>query len=283
MPDGSTPTVRRRELGAALRRYRQEAGLTVKAVTESLLLPVGKISRIESGQRNATLRDVRDLCDLYGVKDRKVRAYLMDLAREGRQPGWWREFDLERGYRRFVGLEAAASAISEYQTSTVPGLLQIRQYAYEMVKVWRHDASLAQIDQEVKVRLTRQDVLRGEKVPRFHAILDEAVLRRQVGGPDVMRTQLQHIVRMSELRLAVVQVIPFAAGSHTGMDSIFVLLDFPQPQIPSVVYLDGLIGQIFVEQQAEIERYRRAFADLAAIALGPSDSIDLVKAVSNED
>lgn len=279
MPGGGNPTVRRRELGALLRRYRQAAGLSGKDVTERLLFPVGKISRIEAGQRGATRRDVRDLCDLYGITDEAVRERLMTLAQESRQPGWWNRYGLDPTYQTFVGLEAEAEAISEYQSSTVPGLLQTREYARAVLGVWRPTDTAEQREQTVNSRLERQRLLTRGKPPEFRVVLDEAVLRREVGGPAVMRAQLQRIVQLSELPSVTVQVLPFEAGAHPGMDSIFILLDFADP-IPSVVYVDGLIGQVYIEQPDDVMRYREVFTDLSRCALDPARSRDLVNRVA---
>lgn len=281
MPQGGSPTVRRRELGAALRRYRMAAGLSTKDVTERLLLPVGKLSRIEGGQRSATRRDVRDLCDLYGITDETVRDHLMTLARESRQPGWWSQYDLDPEYQTLVGLEAEATAISEYQSSTVPGLLQTREYAQAMLSVWRPDHTAEQREKAVASRLERQRLLTRDKPPRFRVVLDEAVLRRKVGGAAVMRGQLRLIAEMSELPSVTIQLLPFEAGAHAGMDSIFILLDFAK-LIPSIVYVDGLIGQVYIERPEDVARYREVFANLSALALDPAESRELINSVRRE-
>lgn len=274
LPGGASPTVRRRELAARLRRLRTEAGLTVTQVSDQLLCSPTKISRIETGQRAATLRDVRDLCTIYGVTDKAAQDHLMSLARESRQPGWWRPYDLNHALDTFIGLEAAATAITDYQL-LVPGLLQTAEYADEMIRLFRPDSSIEERKRLVDLRLERQQLLRTDDPPRFWAVLDESALQREVGNPLVMRSQLAHLVAVSELQNVTIQVIPFRAGAHQGMTGGFVLLDFADPNVSSVVYLDA-IDQLIVEQADNVARYRDVLDALRAVALSPADSIDFI-------
>jgi len=282
VPRVDSPTVRRRELGALLRQYRNEAGLAVKDVTDRLLCSAAKISRIETGQRSATPRDVRDLCDMYGVNDPAVRDRLMGLARESRQQGWWQRYDLDSPLQTYVGLEAASSHINDYESSTVPGLLQTHDYANAMLRVWQPEKSPEQRKQAIEARLIRQRLLDTDGGPRLWTVMDEAVLHRRVGGTDVMRTQLEHILKASEATAVTVQVLPFRAGAHRGMDSTFVLLDFDEPAVSSIVYVEGMVGQLYLEQPADVARYRRAFDELRAVALSPADSAQLIVDVARE-
>lgn len=250
--------------------------MTVKQVSEHLLCSPTKISRLESGQRSATLRDVRDLCVLYGITDETVKEHLALLARESRQRGWWRPYDVDPMLDTFIGLESAATAISDFQTATVPGLLQTREYAEAILGNWYPQNSTEETKRLVDVRMERQRILHSDDAPHYWAIMDEAVLRRDVGGPMVMRSQLEKIVATSELQSVTVQVVPFRAGAHPGMGSLFILLDFQEATIPSVVYVDGMVGQLFLEQPTDVTRYRRVFDTLRALALSPADSVDLV-------
>ncbi len=175
-----SPTIRRRELGALLRKLRADLGLTAEEVTARLLFSPTKLSRIETGQSGASARDIRDLCDLYGVTDPAEREHLMVLAREGKQRGWWQDYDLP--YATYVGLEAVAVSINDYQSGTVPGLIQTEDYIRAMLLAEVPPFSAQKLDQLLQARLTRQAVLGPGSTLRYHAILDEAVLHRQVGG-----------------------------------------------------------------------------------------------------
>lgn len=277
MAEGS-PTVRRRELGALLRRLREEKGMSVKQVTEHLMCSPSKISRIETGQRGATLRDVRDLCDLYGVTDQAERDRLMTLAKEGKQQGWWQSYDLP--YSNYVGLEAEAVTASGFHSSVVPGLLQTADYARAV-----HEAAIPEVsapaltskvvDQRVEARIRRQDLLTKEKPLNLSIVMDEAVLHRVVGGPAVMSAQLQHLLNMTVLPNATIQVIPYDIGAHPALESTFYILDFDEA-VPSVIYVEGLVGWIYLERTEDINRYRRVFERLSSIALSPEESVKLM-------
>jgi transcriptional regulator with XRE-family HTH domain len=273
-----SPTVRRRELGARLRALRTERGLTVDHVADVLMCSPSKVSRMETGQRGATLRDVRDLCDLYGVTDEAERDRLMRLAREAKQTGWWQSHDLE-SFATYVGLEAEAAAIKYYQSTIVPGLMQTPDYARSI-----HEASIPgiapeRIDELIEVRLTRQQLLTQSPSVHVEAVFDEAVLHRVVGGPQVMKAQLDHFTKVASLPNVTIQVIPYIVGAHPAMDSTFNILDFAG-SVPSVVYVEGLVGWIYVERPPEIDRYEQVFDHLRAIASSPEQSIDLIARVS---
>jgi transcriptional regulator with XRE-family HTH domain len=273
VPEVRSPTLRRRELGLLLRALRNEQGLTVEQVAERLLCSTSKVSRMETGQRGATLRDVRDLCEIYGVTDETRIAHLMDLAREGKQQGWWQSYDLD--YATYVGLEEAAISLSYYQSSIVPGILQTPDYARAVHEAGVQDYAPGRIDAHVDVRMRRQRLLTRDPPLRVSVILDEAVLRRAVGGPAVMAAQLGHLVELAKLPSITIQVIPFSVGAHPAMDSMFDILEFGE-SAPSVVYVEGLMGSIFVERTQDIARYLKAFELLRVAALAPKESIELI-------
>jgi transcriptional regulator with XRE-family HTH domain len=276
-PKGS-PTIRRRELGALLRRLRADHELSAEDVTSRLLFSPTKLSRIETGQSGASQRDIRDLCDLYEVTDPAEREHLMLLAREGKQRGWWQDYDLP--YATFVGLEAEAVSINVYHSETVPGLIQTEDYALAMLRVEVPPFSTQELQQRVQARLTRQALLTQPGGPRYHAILDEAVLHRRVGGPTVMRAQLQQISRSAQLPSVTLQIIPSEAGAHPAMESVFSILEFETPLVSDIVYVEGLVGNIYLERPAELERYRQIFSYLSSIALNSADSIELLNKAS---
>jgi transcriptional regulator with XRE-family HTH domain len=268
-----SPTVRRRELGAILRALRSDAGLTVEQVAERLLCSPSKVSRLETGHRGASLRDIRDLCDIYGIHDPVRRDHLARLAKEGRGQAWWQPFDLP--YATYVGLEEAARAIKDFEPGVFPGLLQTLDYARAV-----HDRTLERlppdiIDQRLEVRRTRQQILGREDPPRLEAIIDEAVLHRAVGGPAVMRGQLGSTIAACRQPNVTVQVLPFSVGAHPALDSTFIMLEFAPP-VPGVVYVEGLVGQIYLERPQEFEKYARVFDRLTQMSLSPENSVELM-------
>jgi len=275
VPEGS-PTVRRRELGALLRKLREEKGLSVKDVTEHLLCSPSKVSRIETGQRGATLRDVRDLCDLYGVSGPAERDHLMTLARQGKQQGWWQHYDLP--YSTYVGMEAEAVSIKDYDSAVIPGLLQTNSYARAMFEVPLVEPGLPDntgdiIEQRVEARMRRQTVLERDKDPlQFWAILDEAALHRIVGSAGVMSDQLDHVIRVSQKDNVTVQIIPYSAGAHPAMDSTFNIIEFGT-SVNDLVYVEGLQGLLYIDRSDEIERYRQIFKYLSNVAFSSARSL----------
>jgi len=269
-----SPIARRRELGIVLRTLRQEKGLTVEQVAARLMCSPSKVSRMETSFRAGTLRDVRDLCDLYGVTDDAERDRMMSLAREGKQTGWWQGYDLDY-FATYVGLEAEAAGIKYFQSTIVPGLMQTPDYARAMHEAGIPKFSPERIDQLIEVRLTRQRLLAQEPPLRLDAVLDEAVLHRAVGGPTVMTAQLDRLIEASNQPNITMQVIPYRVGAHPAMDSTFNILEFAGG-MPSVVYVEGLVGWIYVERPQDIDRYQQVFEHLRTVALSPQDSVELL-------
>ena len=273
VPEVRSPTVRRRELGALLRKLRTEKGLTVEQAAEQLLFSMSKLSRMETGQGISTARDIRDLCVLYGVNEGAERDLLMKLAADGRQRAWWQSYDL--GYETYVGLEAEALAISAFQSSVIHGLLQTAEYARAL-----HEGALPRFGPErialqIEAMLTRQRVLTRENPSRLAVILDEAALHRSVGGRRVMAAQLAKVLDMSALPNVDVLVLPFDRGAHPALESNFTVLELPD-QALNVVFVEGLVGSTYLERADDLKRYREIFLKLQSIALGPQDSSDLL-------
>ncbi len=269
MAGGTSPTVRRWELGALLRELRHEAGLSVEDVARHLLCSQAKVSRMETGQRAATLRDVRDLSTLYKVPEEQQQR-LMSLAREARQEAWWQKYDVP--YTTFIGLEAAAVSISCYELGFVPGLLQVEPYARAALRGQLPNASSSAIQDRVEVRMGRQELLSRDEPPDLWFVLDESVLRREVGGTKVMRDQVAHLIEVSRLPSVTLQVIPFGKGAHLGMIGSFVTLAFAEKLLSDVTYIEGLTGDQYLDREADVARYRHAFNHLRATADSPSES-----------
>jgi transcriptional regulator with XRE-family HTH domain len=274
--DPPSPTVRRRELGTRLRALRTGASLTVEQVAEQLLCSPSKISRLETGQRGASPRDIRDLCDLYGVQGSE-RDYLGALAREGGRKAWWQPYDLP--YATYVGLEAEAVAIRDFEPGVFPGLLQTPAYARAVHEGGLPRLSQEIIDQRIEERRTRQEILSRDAPPQLATIVDESVLHRVVGGAEVMRRQLEWVIEASRQPHVTVQVLPFSAGAHPALDSTFVVLEFVAP-VPGVVYAEGLVGNIYRERPEDVQRYKEIFEYLSEVSLNPHDSMDLMKRMS---
>ena len=252
--------------------------MTVDQVAEHLLCSPSKVSRMETGQRGATQRDVRDLCDLYGIASAVERERLMTLAKESRQQGWWQSHDVPDEFRTYLDLEQDAISLRTYQSTTVPGLLQIPEYVHEMSNVLVPEVSAETANNLVDVKLRRQGRLATESPLPLSVILDEAVLHRVVGGPAVMGAQLERMIEATRIHNVTIQVIPYKVGAHPAMDSTFTILDFTDP-VPSVVYVEGLVGHIYLERPQDLARYEYVFDRLKNMALSPQDSAELIAKV----
>lgn len=269
-----SPTVRQRELGMRLRELRNGQSLTVEEVAERLLCSPSKISRAETGARKPSLRDVRDLCTLYNVAPEES-AELMELAREARQPGWWAKYDDIR-ISQLIGLEQEATAITSFCMYFVPALLQTEEYATAMIKgiAPRIDPDI--LRQRVEARMQRQRLLQQPKPPRYRALLDVAALHRQVGGPAVMKAQLDKVLQIIEEGKATVQVIPYDAGAYAAVDSNFTFLEFGESPLPGVIYVEGLETQLYLDKPTELIRYAESIEELRDAALTPRDTAKFI-------
>jgi len=231
-------------------------------------LPTGRL-----GARRPSLRDVRDLCQVYGVAD---PSDLMDLARRAREPSLWSRYGY-LGLEPYLSLEQEAVSITSYSMYYVPALLQTADYARAIVKGIGRRMDHRALEDRVEARMLRQRLLEGPTPPRYRALADEAVLRRPVGGDAVMRAQLEEIMKWAALERGSIQVIPFKAGAHASADSNFDLLDFGDKSSQgSVVYVEGLVSQLYLERPAEVERYRETIEYLRDSALSMQDSMALI-------
>lgn len=275
----SSPTVRNRELGALLRRYREDRNLTAVQVARDVGLSPAAISRLETAARSSPRSgapNVRALCSYYGLDDRTTER-LVQLAKEGSQPGWWQRYDLESPTATYLDLETAAVSIDNFEMAVAPGLLQTHDYAREVIAPLRRHFTADQLAETVESRIQRQRILTGENPPRFHAIIDETIVHRIVGGSAVLREQMLHIRQLAtELPHVSVQILPFSAGVNPGLDGPFSVLDFAEDLLPPVIYTEGQLGQIFEDEPAEVTRIRRAFDALAGIALDPESSLRMI-------
>ncbi|MFF0773730.1 helix-turn-helix domain-containing protein [Nonomuraea wenchangensis] len=270
------PTLRQRQLAMRLRELRHEKGLSAAEVAEQLLCSPTKISRIERGQRPASLRDVRDLCRLYGLAESKMTE-LMTLAREARQKEWWQTLE-DVKFAPMLGLEAGATAITEYVIQLVPGPMQTEDYARAVIRGWLPRIAPDILEERVQARGKRKsELLFRADPPRYWVLLDESVLHRHVGNGQVMRAQLQHILELAELPHVRIQVIPFTSGAHMGFDSPFRFLEFGRnSDIADTVFVEHQMGLFYLESDKTIRHFEEVIDHLRAEALGFQESLNRV-------
>lgn len=276
VPASGSPTVRRRELGALLRALRTRMGWTAEQVADRLMFSPSKVSRLETGQRGASARDIRDLCDLYEV-DGEQREHLMDLASEGKQRAWWQPLGLP--YSTYVGLEAEAASISDYGLGAMPGLLQTRDYARAVVEAVVPRLVPEIVEQRVQGRMTRQQLLFSASAPRFEAVVDESVLHRVVGSPAIMKAQLEQLLELSDLPSITLRVIPYDAGALPAGNNKFIILRFALPAVSDVVFIEGLTGDLYLEEPHDVEVYNTTFRTLINLAASPAATRKIIAAM----
>lgn len=278
MADEVNPTLRRRELGFLLRQLRTERGLSIEHVTQQAMFSPTKLSRLETGRVGASPRDIRDLCIVYGITDVVERERLMGLAREGKQRAWWQRYDVP--YATYIGLEAEAASISDFNMDVVPGLLQVEGYMRAIFETAEPPYSPAVVERSVEARIKRQELLGPAGGPIFHSIVDEGTLRRPVGGPAVMRAQLTRIIEVASWKRCTFQIIPLEIGAHPGLGTNFTLIELDKPMVNDVVYFEGYFGSIYLETAADVDKFRLIFSRLQAIALDPQDSVAMAARIA---
>ncbi|MGC5566420.1 helix-turn-helix domain-containing protein [Streptomyces sp. FR-108] len=279
------PAVRRRKLGAHLRALRAHAGLTSGEAARLVGWHQSKVSRIETGRSGVKPADVRRLLDAYDVRDPELHELLVVLAGsdgDGRRH-WWHAYRglLPSTYSDFISLESQADSMRTLENSVVPGLLQTPEYAREVTRAVVGGAHDGTVDALVEVRLTRQAVLRSNKPLRLSAVLDEAVLRRNVGGPDVMAGQLAWLQEAAHLPHVRIQVLPFGVGAHMGVTGPFVIFSFTNRSDLDVVVLDHLTSSLYLEQKDDLQLYEAAFDSARGQALSPGDTLDFIAGLAD--
>ncbi|GAA3124850.1 helix-turn-helix domain-containing protein [Streptomyces echinatus] len=280
------PAVRRRKLGAELRTLRTGAGLTSGEAARLVGWHQSKVSRIETGSSGVKPADLGLLLDAYGVRDGHLRELLLMLAGAedaGGRHRWWHAYRgvLPPTYRDFISLESQASAMRTLETTVVPGLLQTPEYARAVTRAAVKDLAEDRLDTLVEVRLARQDVLRSNPPLVLSAVLDEAVLRREVGGPGVMARQLERLTEAARLPQVRLQVLPFGAGAHVGLTGPFVIFSFPSTSDLDVVVLDQLTSSLYLERKEDLMAYSEAFSTLQFHALSPEESLDYIAGIGD--
>lgn len=278
------PTIRRRRLGSALRRVREEAGLSTTEVAERLGWSHSKISRIETAKTPVTSGDVRDLLAHYEIPSAEAEA-LVTLAREAKQRGWWHSYSevLPEWFESYLGLEAEARQISTYEPQVIPGLLQTEAYAATVLGAHPLRTTPDEMERSVELRRARQARLTGDGEPiQLDAVIGEGALRQQIGGPDVMRQQLQRLLTVGEFPGVTVRMLPFGAGAHPALNGAFTVLEFPDPDDPRIVYIDNLTSSLYLETMREVGLYRLAYQQLQASALQPDETATFIARLTEE-
>jgi transcriptional regulator with XRE-family HTH domain len=272
------PTVRRRRLGTELRKLRDKSGYKLEEVAAELGVAPSTLSRIETGKAPTKSAYLHQMLEMYGVNEPAVRQVLVDMAREGHRKGWWAAYDdvLPSGFDIYVGLEAETIGIRSYEALTLPGLLQTADYARAVLQEMFPRHTTEQIERLVDLRMTRQQRLDEDPPLELWAIIDEAVIRRVVGGPERMSRQLQHLIAAAGRQGMTIQVLPFSSGAHAGHGGPFSILEFPERSDAEVAYVESGAGIIYLEKDKEVRARAEAFDRLRAAALSPPESVDLI-------
>jgi transcriptional regulator with XRE-family HTH domain len=281
---GGGPTVQRMLVGAKLRRLRTDLGLSREEAAEAIRASEWKIHRLENGQVGFKERDLVDLLARYQVTDPDEIAELLAMAREANTPGWWQRYTdvLPQWFRTYVDLESAAALIRTYEGQLVPGLLQTDDYMRAVIQGAHLDESAEEVGRRVRLRMARQTLLTGEHPPRLWAVVDEAALRRPVGGREVMRGQVERLIEAAKLPNVTIQVLGFDSGAHPAMVGSFSVLRFPDQELPDVVYLEHLTSASYLNKPEEVDRYLHVMESICVRAAPPERTVELLGRILDE-
>ena len=281
-PQGG-PTALRILLGGQLRRLRDDLGISRQRAGDAIRSSDSKISRMELGRVAFKERDVGDLLTLYAV-DPEKRAALLDLARQANNPGWWHKYSdiVPDWFELYVGLEQAASLIRTYEVQFVPGLLQTETYARAVTRLGHAAVSDEEIERRVDLRIRRQELLTRPGAPTVWAVLDEAVLRRPLDGPEVMRAQVRHLIEVADLPNVTIQVVPFHVGGHAAAGGPFSILRFSEPDLPDVVYLEQLTSAIYLDKREDADGYMAVMDRLCVDAIPGPETVAFLRRLADE-
>jgi transcriptional regulator with XRE-family HTH domain len=274
------PTVLRILVGSQLRRLREASGVTREEAAYAIRGSEAKMSRLESGRVGFKPRDVADLLTLYGLTEGSARDVVLSLAQQANEPGWWHRYSdtMPDWFSTYVGLEQAATIIRGYEAQYVPGLLQTEAYAKAVVALGEA-VRADEVTKRVELRMHRQQLLYTPKPPDYWAVIDEAVLRRNLGGRQVMRDQLDHVLQASNRPNITVQVVPFERSDVAAVGGPFTLLRFAEPDLPDIVYLEQLNSALYLNRDVDVMNYLQIINRLAAGALTPQRSAELIASV----
>lgn len=278
------PTVLRIALGAQLRQLREASGITREDAGYAIRASAAKISRLELGRVSFKERDVADLLTLYGVNDDKEREAFLALARQANAPGWWHKYSdvLPSWFEMYVGLEQAASIIRTYEAQFVPGLLQTEDYARAVTLLGHPGGSADEIERRVGLRMKRQELLTASQAPNLWTVVDEATLRRPLGGPHVQRAQLQHLIEVTKSPNITLQMVPFRLGGHAAAGGPFSILRFSQPDLPDIVFLEQLTSALYLDKRYDVDHYMAVMDRLCVEAESPTGTIGFLNKIVKE-
>ncbi|GAA1645757.1 helix-turn-helix transcriptional regulator [Nonomuraea sp. NPDC048882] len=281
---GSGPTALRILLGSQLRKLREAKNVTREEAGHLIRGSESKISRMELGRVGFKERDVADLLTLYGVVDDQARSAVLDLVTTANEPGWWHRFNdvLPTWFQAYVGLEEAAARIRTYEVQFVPGLLQTKEYARAVVTAGSAGIAAEEIARRVDLRLERQRMLDRPDGPIFWAVIDEAALRRPIGGAEVMRAQLEHLIDLMRQPSITIQIMPFSFGGHSAEGGAFSILRFPDNDLPDVVYVEQLASALYLDKREDVDRYTEVMERLCAVSTTPDETIELLRTIADE-
>ena len=281
---GGGPTVQRMVVGARLRRLRTELGLTREEAAQAIRASEWKIHRLENGQVGFKDRDIIDLLGRYGVSDPAEVADFLTLARDANTPGWWQHYGdvLPSWFRTYVDLESAATLIRSYEGQFVPGLLQTDDYMRAVVRGAHLEESGEEVGRRVRLRMARQVLLTRQDPPRLWAVVDEAALRRPVGGREVMRGQLERLIEATKLPNVTLQILPFAVGAHPAMVGSFAVLRFADRELPDVVYLEHLTSALYLNKPDEVDQYLHVMEGICVRAAAPDQTVEVLDQILAE-
>jgi hypothetical protein len=276
--DAQGPTVPRMLVGIQLHRFRDAAGITPEQAAYEIRASRSKISRMENGLVRFKERDVTDLLTLYGITDEQTRSALVTLTRQANTPGWWSRYGdiMADWFESYLGLETAASVIRTFELQFVNGLFQTEDYARAVTMLGHTSAAADEIERRVSLRLKRQELLTGPEPPQVWSVIDEGALRRPVGGPAVMRAQLEHLIEVAGLRHVTIQVVPFSRGGHAAAGGSFTVLRFSEPEVPDVVYIEQLTSALYLDKHEDVDHYMEVMNHLSTEALTPASSARFV-------
>lgn len=278
------PTVLRIALGGQLRRLREERGISREAAGDAIRGSHAKISRLELGRVSFRERDLNDLLTLYGVQEPGERAAFLSLARQANEPGWWHQYGdlLPSWFETYLGLEQAAEIIRTYEAQFVPGLLQTPDYARAVILLGHGQEPAGEVDRRVALRMRRQDILTRQDPPTLWAVIDEAALRRPIGGERIMRGQIEHLIRIAELPNVTVQLLPYSVGGHAAAGGPFTIVRFPETDLPDVVYLEQLTSALYLDKRNDLDQYQAVMNMLSVQAATPEDTPQLLRELMDE-
>jgi hypothetical protein len=276
--------VLRMMLGSQLRHLREAAGVTPDRAGYEIRASRSKISRMETGRVGFKTRDVEDLLTFYGVTDEQARSRLLDLAGQSKRMDWWTSYSdvLPGWFENYLGLESVSSTMRTFEIQFVHGLFQTEDYARAVTRLGLGPVSPAETERRVGLRVRRQDLLTRATPPKIWSVMDEAVLRRPVGGAAVMRGQLRHLIEAANAPEVTLQVVPFAQGGHAGASGSFTILRFDELYLPDVVYIEQLTGAVYLEQRSDVEHYLAVMDQLSTEALPPAASARFIEQVAAE-